>query len=153
VRGAGVHDHGELLARGDDGGRGDRVRRVDPAREDVDVLLREELLDRDLRVGAARVLHVALDQRDLVGAHLVGVELEVQLHAPIDELAELGTDARERQGDAHLHFLGLGPAGGQGQRGEDGDHALEHVRFPPQRVNRSSSRAFRVGAATASQTS
>ena len=54
VRRAGIHDHGELLAGGHDRRRGDRVRRIDPAGQDVDVVLGEQLLHRDLGVGAAR---------------------------------------------------------------------------------------------------
>ena len=100
----------ELLAGVDDRRRGDRVRRIDPAGQDVDVVLRQQFLRRDAGVVAARVLGVALDQRDLVGLHLVGVELEIDLHAAVDQLRELGADAGVRQVDAHLHLLRVGQA-------------------------------------------
>jgi hypothetical protein len=126
VRRARVHDHGELLARGHDRGRRNRVRGVDPPRQDVDVVLGEQLLDRDLGVGAAGILHVAPDQRDLVRRHLVGVELEVELHAAINLLRELGADARVRQVDADLHLLGLGPRGRHDEHGGYRDDPLHH---------------------------
>ena len=111
VGGARVHDHGELLAGGDDRRRCDRVRGIDPAREHVDLVLGEQLLHRDLGVGAARVLGVALDQRDLVGLHLVGVELEILLDAAVDQLGELGADSGVGQHHPDLDLLGLDGAG------------------------------------------
>ena len=102
---AGIHDHRELLAGGDDRRRCDRVGGVDPAAERVDLVLREQLLHRDLGVGAARVLDVALDQLERVRLDRVGIELEVLLHAAVDLLGELGADAGIRQVDADLHLL------------------------------------------------
>ena len=116
----------ELLAGGDDRRRGDRVRRIDPAGSDVDVVLGQQLLHRDLGVGAARVLDVALDQLDLVGLDLVGVELEILLHAAVDLLGELGADAGERRNDADLDLLRLGQRGRHGKRGRRRENAFDH---------------------------
>src|SRR5262249_9833675 len=99
-----------------------------------------ELLDGDLGVGAARVLHVALDQRDLVRLYLVGVELQIELHAAVDQLGELGADTGVRQVDADLHLLRVRQGGGHGERSDsDGDDSLHHVESPsPEGSNRES---------------
>ena len=113
------------------GAGGDRVRRIDPAGERVDVLLRQQLLHRDLGVGARGILVVALDDVDLVGLELVGPELEVLLHAAVDLLAELGADAGERRDQADLDLLRAGQRGRHGERGRRRENAFHH-RTPSQ---------------------
>jgi hypothetical protein len=76
-----------------------------------------------------------LDQRDLVGLHLVGIELQVELHTAVDELRELGADPGVRQVDADLHLLGVRQGGGHDECDDDGDDdSLHHARVPPRRV-------------------
>src|SRR5439155_701926 len=90
----------------------------------------------DLGVGAARILHIAPDHRDLVRLHLVGVELEVELHPAVDQLSEFGADARVRQGDADLHFLRVRRGEAEGERdGGDRNDALDHESLPPEGSN------------------
>jgi hypothetical protein len=67
-----------------------------------------------------------LDQRDLVGLHLVGIELEVELHPTVHQLGELGADTGVRQVDAHLYLLCFGPRGNHGKRGRYRDDLLDH---------------------------
>ena len=69
---------------------------------------------------------VALDEVDLVGLHLVGIELEILLHAAVDLLPEFGADAGERQDDADLDLLRLSRAGRKGKRGDGRNHSLGH---------------------------
>ena len=108
------------------GAEANRVRRIDPAGQRVDVVLRQQFLHRDLGVGARRVLVVALDDLDLVGLELVGLELEVLLDAAVDLLAELGADAGERRDQADLDLLRLGQRGRHGKRSRRHENAFDH---------------------------
>src|SRR5262249_60505112 len=82
---------------------------------------------------AARILDVTADQRELVRLHLVRIELEVELHAAVDQLGELGADPRVRQGDADLDFLRVRSRDAEGERGDgDRDDALHHEQVPPE---------------------
>ena len=98
-------DHRELVAGGDHRRRGDGVGRIDKAGERVDLVLGEQFLDRDLGFGAVRRLGIALDERDLVGFDLIGIELEIKLHAALDLLRKLGADAGIGQDQADFYFL------------------------------------------------
>ena len=128
------HDH-RLLARGGERRRGDGVGRVDEAGEDVDVVLRDQLLHRGLGRRAAGILRVALDDVDLVRRKRAGVELHVHLHAAVHLLAELGAHAREGQHDADLDRLRGCARGERGERrgGSEPRPAMlaSHGHLPP----------------------
>ena len=129
--GARVHDHGELAAGGHQRRRCDGIGRVDPAGKRIDLVLGEELLDRGLGFAGTRQLRVALDERDRIGFHLVGIELEILLHAAVHLLSKFGTDTRIGQNDADFHFLRRcllchGPPGRDGKCGDSRDHSCGH---------------------------
>jgi hypothetical protein len=106
--------------------RRDRVRRIDPAAQRIDLVLREQFLHRGARIGAAGVFRIALDQGDLVGLHLVGMKLEIKLHAAIDLLRQFCADAGIRQDHADLDLLGHGDARCGDQNGSRHHPLLQH---------------------------
>ena len=126
MRRAGVHDHRKLPAGGNDRRGGDRIGRIDPAGDDVDIVLGEQLLHRQFGIGAGRVLHVALDQLDRVRLDLVGIELEVKLGAAVHLLRDFRGDAGIGHVDADLHLLRGGEAASNGERGARRDDAFHH---------------------------
>ena len=104
-RGAGIHDHRKLLACGHEWGGSNRVGRIDPARQRIDLVLRQELLDRDFGVGAAGRLGVALDDGDGIWLYLIGIQFQIKLHAAIHLAGKFGADSGIGQNNTDLNLL------------------------------------------------
>lgn len=117
MRCACVPDHRELLSCVDQRRAGDRARRIVRAGEDIDIVLGQQLLHRDTRIGAGEIFGVASDQLDRVWLDLVGVELEVEIKTSIDLLRVLRAHAGIRQLNADLHLLRRCPGAGEDQGG------------------------------------
>ena len=103
-----VQDQGRDLGLLDQRHARDDVGREHEAGEQVDLLAHDQFLHGGLGGVAARILGVALDQLDRVRAELgLALERQVEVHAALDLLAEVGAAAGIVQHDADLD----GPGG------------------------------------------
>ena len=86
----------------------DRRRREHETGDQFHLVVGNQLGDHRLGIGAGRRAFVAFDELDLVGADVLGVQLDVEVERLVDLIAEVGIRSRIGQHHADLDGFRLG---------------------------------------------